>query len=155
MQLTKRTIQLICDLERIIGNECYNPNSFDGWTLEEGKDFRYPVTYTDSEGEEHKTRYTVRDVDKKSVISLDDYHTALVGDFAAIRPLIEQLGTITERKQIYDLQGNNRGPGVILSVFQTMKLVNLMEEEGWDDLNPDVRRVAEARYNALIQITYK
>ena len=59
-----------------------------------------------------------------------DYHTALVGDFAAIRPLIEQLGTIAERKQIYDLQGNNRGPGVILSVFQTMKLVNLMEEEG-------------------------
>ena len=70
MQLTKRTIQLICDLERIIGNECYNPNSFDGWTLEEGKDFRYPVTYTDSEGEEHKTRYTVRDVDKKSVSTM-------------------------------------------------------------------------------------
>lgn len=67
MKLTNNTIKLICDLERIIGNECYNPNSFDGWTFEEGKDFRYPVTYTDRDGEECKTRYTVRDVDKKSV----------------------------------------------------------------------------------------
>ena len=30
MKLTKKTIQLICDLERLIGEECYNPNSFDG-----------------------------------------------------------------------------------------------------------------------------
>ncbi len=67
MKLTKDTIQLICKLERIIGNECYNPNSFDGWTLEEGKDFRYPVTYTDSEGKLHKTRNTVKDIDEKSV----------------------------------------------------------------------------------------
>ena len=67
MKLTKKTIQLICELEKIIGDECYNPNSYDGWTLEEGKDFRYPVTYTDCEGEECKSRGTVRNVDKKSV----------------------------------------------------------------------------------------
>ena len=40
MKLTKKTIQLICELESIIGDECYNPNSFDGWTLEEGCSFR-------------------------------------------------------------------------------------------------------------------
>lgn len=45
MKLNKKTIELICELERVIGNECYNPNSFDGWTLEEGCSFRYPVTY--------------------------------------------------------------------------------------------------------------
>ena len=67
MKLTKATTDLICRLERIIGDECYNPNSYDGWTLEEGKDFRYPVTYTDREGKEQKTRYTVKDVDKKSL----------------------------------------------------------------------------------------
>ena len=67
MKLTKKTIQLICDLERLIGDECYNPNSYDGWILEEGKDYRYPITYTNSEGKEQKTRYTVKDIDKKSV----------------------------------------------------------------------------------------
>ena len=30
MKLNKETTQLICDLERIIGNECYNPNSYYG-----------------------------------------------------------------------------------------------------------------------------
>lgn len=67
MKLTKKTIQLICDLERLIGDECYNPNSYDGWTLEEGKDYRYPITYTNSDGEEQKTKYTVKNIDKKSV----------------------------------------------------------------------------------------
>lgn len=67
MKLTKKTIQLICDLERIIGDECYNPNSFDGWTLEEGCAFRYPVTYTDKDGEACKTRGTIHDINKKSI----------------------------------------------------------------------------------------
>ena len=67
MKLTKKTIQLICNLERLIGAECYNPNSFDGWTLEEGREFRYPVTYTDTEGVARKSRSTLQDLDKKSV----------------------------------------------------------------------------------------
>lgn len=67
MKLTKKTIQLICDLERLIGAQCYNPNSYDGWTLEEGREFRYPVTYTDTDGVERKSRFTVNNLDKKSV----------------------------------------------------------------------------------------
>ena len=67
MKLTKKTNQLICNLERLIGAECYNPNSFDGWTLEEGREFRYPVTYTDTEGVARKSRSTLQDLDKKSV----------------------------------------------------------------------------------------
>lgn len=67
MKLTKKTIQLICNLERLIGAQCYNPNSFDGWTLEEGREFRYPVTYTDTEGVARKSRSTLQDLDKKSL----------------------------------------------------------------------------------------
>ena len=52
MKLTKKTIELICELEAIIGDECYNPNSYDGWTLEEGRAFRYPVTFDDKDGNE-------------------------------------------------------------------------------------------------------
>ena len=43
MELNKRTTKLICNLEYCIGSECYNPNSYDGWTGEEGCEFRYPV----------------------------------------------------------------------------------------------------------------
>lgn len=67
MKLTKKTIQLICDLERLIGEECYNPNSFDGWTLEEGREFRYPITYTDKEGVERKSWATLQNMDKKNI----------------------------------------------------------------------------------------
>lgn len=32
-------------MEYCIGSECYNPNSFDGLTGEEGREFRYPVYF--------------------------------------------------------------------------------------------------------------
>lgn len=70
MKLTKKAIDLICELEYIIGSECYNPNSYDGWTLEEGRSFRYPVTYDDKEENEHKCRYIVRDIDKNKIKSM-------------------------------------------------------------------------------------
>ena len=70
MKLTKKTIQLICELERIIGDECYNPNSFDGWTLEEGCAFRYPVSYENKDGKDCKTRYIINDMDKDHINSI-------------------------------------------------------------------------------------
>lgn len=70
MKLNKETTQLICDLEKIIGNECYNPNSYDGWTEMEGCDFRYPVTYDNNEGREVKTKYTIKDLDKRKIGSI-------------------------------------------------------------------------------------
>ena len=49
MKLDDNMIQLISDLEYIIGNSCYNPNSYD----REDDLFRYPVCYGD-EGIETK-----------------------------------------------------------------------------------------------------
>lgn len=43
MRNNKRLANLIFELEYIIGSECYNPNSYDGYTGEEGKEFRYPI----------------------------------------------------------------------------------------------------------------
>lgn len=43
MKITKEIAELVFDLEYIIGNSCYNPNSYDGYTGEEGCEFRYPV----------------------------------------------------------------------------------------------------------------
>ncbi len=67
MKLKKVTINLICELEEIIASECYNPNSFDGWTLEEGCSFRYPVCYTGEDGKVYKTRSEIRDMDKDRI----------------------------------------------------------------------------------------
>jgi hypothetical protein len=43
MNINKQLVELICELEYIVGQECFNPNSYNGYTGEEGKDFRYPV----------------------------------------------------------------------------------------------------------------
>ena len=48
MKINKETTELITELERLIGRECYNPNSYNGWTHEEGREFRYPVHYCKS-----------------------------------------------------------------------------------------------------------
>ena len=67
MKLTKATTDLICELEQIIGNQCYNPNSLNGYTLEEGLEFRYPVWYENKEGDDTKTSYKIRDIDKSKI----------------------------------------------------------------------------------------
>ena len=67
MKLTKATTELICELEQIIGNQTYNPNSLNGYTLEEGLEFRYPVWYENKEGDDTKTSYKIRDIDKSKI----------------------------------------------------------------------------------------
>ena len=44
MKLNKELASVLADMEYLIGKECYNPNSYDGWNDIEGCDFRYPVT---------------------------------------------------------------------------------------------------------------
>lgn len=45
MNIDKKLAELICELEYTIGNQTYNPNSYNGWTGEEGCSFKYPVNY--------------------------------------------------------------------------------------------------------------
>lgn len=56
MKLTKTMCRVIADLEYLIGSECYNPNSYDGWQDIDGCDFRYPINVPNSEGEYTKVR---------------------------------------------------------------------------------------------------
>ncbi|MBR6197176.1 MAG: hypothetical protein IKQ72_06185 [Bacteroidaceae bacterium] len=70
MKLTKKTIKLLCELEYIIGDECYNPNSVNGYTLEEGCSFRYPITYNNKDDKEEKTRWKINDMDAKRINSM-------------------------------------------------------------------------------------
>ncbi len=56
MELTKEMAKVVAELEYIIGSECYNPNSYDGWNDIEGRDFRYPVNLPDANGSFKKVR---------------------------------------------------------------------------------------------------
>ena len=63
MKLTKRMCKVIADIEYLIGSECYNPNSYDGWNAIEGCDFRYPINvpWPGKDGEYIKVRGKIRD----------------------------------------------------------------------------------------------
>ena len=56
MMLDDKTAKLICELEYCIGKECYNPNAYDGWTGDEGCEFRYPVYFRENEKDGELTR---------------------------------------------------------------------------------------------------
>lgn len=56
MELTKEIIDLVCELETIVGNECFNPNSYNGYTGEDGCAFRYPVHWKDKDGHRCSTK---------------------------------------------------------------------------------------------------
>lgn len=56
MIVDKDMIKVLMELESKVGKHCYNPNSYNGWTGEEGHSYRYPVHYckTKKDLEEHK-----------------------------------------------------------------------------------------------------
>lgn len=70
MKLNDEMMDLMSELEYLIGKNCYNPNSYDGWTGDEGCSFRYPVCYDDMDKEEHKVRYKL-----SNRINKENYHT--------------------------------------------------------------------------------
>lgn len=70
MKLNKKSIALICELEKIIGDECYNPNSYDGWADRQGCAFRYPVTFDDENGNERKSWFQIQDLSKDNLNSV-------------------------------------------------------------------------------------
>jgi hypothetical protein len=61
-KLSKKRMHLLLELEKIIGNECYNAN-IQNWGPDsefkgEGREFRYPITFVDSQGHKVKTKST-------------------------------------------------------------------------------------------------
>ena len=74
-KLSEKRKRLLLELENLIGNECYNANIqnwgphgvFEG----EGREFRYPITFIDSEGKKDKRRSTDATIpaEKKSPVT--------------------------------------------------------------------------------------
>lgn len=57
MELSKDLCKLVATIECLIGDSCYNPNSYDGWKDKSGKSYSYPVTYTLPDGTVDKTKW--------------------------------------------------------------------------------------------------
>ncbi len=55
MKVDQKIARLICELEYQIGSQCYNSDSYNGYTDEYGASFRYPVMYNGDK----KTRMNV------------------------------------------------------------------------------------------------
>lgn len=72
MKITKEMIPLISDIEYEIGKECYNGNSFNGWTQTFGCGFRYPITYDIDEEHAEKTKLSIQNEPK---ITTKNLHT--------------------------------------------------------------------------------
>ncbi len=83
------------------------------------------------------------------LIGLGPEKTAIIGDYKDIAPTIKGLGSYEEVEQVIDVSGAERGPGIIIGVEQVVKLLNLLEKDGWVGMNPEVRRIAEVRRNNL------
>lgn len=71
MEINKKTAQIVSDLEAIVGNCCYNGDSYNGYTGEYGAHFRYPVMYPTTDGEFSKAWYGKDNFDYKRV---DEMH---------------------------------------------------------------------------------
>ncbi len=71
MKMDKNTMKIISDMEYIVGNQCYNPNSYNGWTSEEGCSYRYLV-YSAQKDEQsnyiaEKYRGKIRDLKPENI----------------------------------------------------------------------------------------
>ena len=75
-KLDKGRKALLIELESIIGNECYNAN-IQNWAPggvfeSEGREFRYPLTIRDAEGNKLKRRHV--DIKRDGDAILDGYY---------------------------------------------------------------------------------
>lgn len=64
MKLDKKIAGLISQLEAIVGGNCYNGSSYNGWTREYGSSFRYPVKYVTGEKDNHTWEKTRNQIDE-------------------------------------------------------------------------------------------
>lgn len=72
MKIDKNIANLIAELEYKIGSQCYNPNSYNGYTGEEGCEFRYPIYTSEKINDEYVERkhYTISSLQTEEVSTL-------------------------------------------------------------------------------------
>ena len=75
MKLSKDLCNVIAEIEYLIGSECYNPNSYDGWNDVEGCEFRYPIKIRKQNGEFIKVK---TNINSTALLSTEDITTEAI-----------------------------------------------------------------------------
>lgn len=72
MKKNIKMANLIFEMEYLVGRECYNPNSYDGYTGGEGCSFRYPVYILEKEGDQDLSKHwgTISGVAYKNITTM-------------------------------------------------------------------------------------
>ena len=102
MTLTDETMNLVLSLEEYIGKECYNPKSYNGYTMVEGLSYRYPVTITvtSDDGIDHSysTKYILLDDKEISTKTIDTLKYQFGSNHLYVgRAIVNLLSALEER----------------------------------------------------------
>jgi hypothetical protein len=104
--MKKARMRLLLELESIVGRECYNGNiqnwGAHGTFLGEGREFRYPVTFLDSQGRKDKRWHT--DSSMAPEIAITGYYAFGANQLSIIRALDKVLAYL-EREHGLELEG--------------------------------------------------
>lgn len=100
--MSKDRMQLLLELENIIGNECYNANIqnwgpygvFEG----EGREFRYPITFIDAQGQKVKRRYMDPSLPAETAIT--GYYAFGANQLQIIRALNKLVSYLEQHKNL-------------------------------------------------------
>jgi hypothetical protein len=90
MEISEERVKLLLDLENIIGNECYNPKmrNYGSFGVREGdgRRYRYPITFIDSQGNKDKRRDPIAAIPPPE-IAITGYYQVGINQLQIIRAL--------------------------------------------------------------------
>ena len=100
MIISEKTAELVSELEYIIGDSCYNPDSYNGWTGEYGASFRYPVWYSsvDDQGNVREEKIWGRLSDRTSAKSISSAFYKFAANHLCIGNALQELLTHIEKR---------------------------------------------------------
>lgn len=131
MIVDENIAELICTLDYKIGNQTYNPNSYNGWTGEEGCGFKYPVSYCKNkiDLEEHKITKTKSKIEFIAPECIEMLKYAFGSNHLYIGDgIVEALNYL---EALYDIDFNKLEQKRINDKYNTIALIeeNLMHGE--------------------------
>ncbi len=100
MEISKARTKLLFELEEIIANECYNPKTRNygshGVQDSDGRRYRYPITFIDSQGNRDKRRGLTPQAIPPPEVAITGYYQVGMNELQIMRGL-EKLVEYLER----------------------------------------------------------
>lgn len=99
MAVSKERMKLLFELEEIVANEAYNPNNYGpGGVRQRGRrNYRYPITFIDAEGNKDKRRVITAQAVPPPDIAMTGYYQVGINQLQIMRAL-DKVVDYLERK---------------------------------------------------------